>query len=306
MKCKRCKKKAVIEIKRHNTAFCSDCFLHYYSKQVERNITHYKMFDKNDRILVAVSGGKDSMAVWHILATLGYNVSGLFIDLGIGEYSKKSRNVVARFSEKLHIPLIVKDIKKEYNLDIKEVSKRLHRKPCSVCGNIKRYLFNKIAFEEKFDVVVTGHNLDDEAATLFGNVLNWDIEYLKRQSPVLPKTHQKFIKKVKPLFTLTERENLYYVLLNKIEFLHEECEYSKGARSILLKEVLNKLEEESPGSKQRFLLSFLKFSKYLNIPEEKEILKECRICGQPTSADICSFCRILEYNSSGRVTSLHQ
>ncbi|MDP9750543.1 MULTISPECIES: TIGR00269 family protein [Thermoanaerobacter] len=294
MKCVRCKKKAVIVLRRHNAAFCADCFLHYYKNQVLKNIRKNRMFEKGEKVLVVVSGGKDSMALWDILVKEGYNVVAMYINLGIGEYSNRSQEVVEKFAKENNLPLIVKNIKKEFGLDIYKLSKTLRRSPCSVCGSIKRYLFNKVAYDGGFSAVATGHNLDDEAATLFGNVLNWEEGYLARQGPVLPQTHPKLIKKVKPLYTLTERENMYYVLLNKIEFLHEECPHSVGARSILYKEVLNKLEEESPGTKQRFLSGFLeKGKKHFQDVRERLELKECKNCGQVTTTEECSFCRFV-------------
>lgn len=155
------------------------------------------MFDKKDKILVVISGGKDSMALWHILASEGYNVTGMYINLGIGHYSDKSQQVVESFAQKNGLELIVKDIKKEYGLDIYKLSKLLKRSTCSICGSIKRYLFNKVAYDGGFSAVATGHNLDDEAATLLGNVLSWEEGYLARQSPVLESTHPKLVKKSK-------------------------------------------------------------------------------------------------------------
>ena len=295
MKCVRCKQKAKILLKRHNAAFCNECFLYYYRNQVTKNIRKYKMFDKKDKILAVISGGKDSMALWDVLVKEGYNVVAMYINLGIGEYSNRSQEVVESFASKNNLPLIVKDIKKEFGLDIYKLSKTLKRSPCSICGSIKRYLFNKVAYDGGFSAVATGHNLDDEAATLLGNVLSWEEGYLARQAPVLPQTHPKLIKKVKPLYTLTERENLYYVLLNKIEFLHEECPHSVGARSILYKEVLNRLEEESPGTKQRFLNGFLeKGRRHFQDVSEKLELRECKTCGQVTTVEECSFCRFVK------------
>ncbi|KXG76618.1 tRNA 2-thiocytidine biosynthesis protein TtcA [Fervidicola ferrireducens] len=307
MRCRRCGEKAEIYLKRHNTAFCSSCFQVYYSEQVKRNIKREKMFKPNDRILVVVSGGKDSMALWHILLKLGYNVTGMYINLGICGYSDRSQEVVERYSQANNAPVIIKNIEKEYGFSIPALAREIRRSTCSLCGTIKRYLFNKVALDGGFDAVATGHNLDDEAATLLGNVLSWQEGYLARQSPVLPSTHPKLVKKVKPLYTLTERENLAYVLFNGIEFIHEECPHALGASSILYKEILNKLEDESPGTKQRFLTNFYKkgkkfFEKY----SEPVKLNECKICGQVTTAEICSFCRLRQMAEKKKVDSMPQ
>ena len=71
MKCRRCRGHAVIEVRRHNAAFCPDCFTHHCREQVRRAIDDFDMLDRDDRVLVAVSGGKDSLALWHLLHELG-------------------------------------------------------------------------------------------------------------------------------------------------------------------------------------------------------------------------------------------
>ena len=112
------------------------------------------------------------------------------------------------------------------------------------------------AIEGGYDVVATGHNLDDEAAVLLGNVLRWDVGYLGRQHPVLPAA-PGFVRKVKPLVRLGEREMAAYCVLQGIDYQVEECPMAAGNRHLGYKEVLNALEDRSPGSKAAFLFGFL-------------------------------------------------
>src|SRR6184192_4785726 len=91
MRCRKCPHKAVLEIPRHHTAFCKRCLTEFVCGQVERAVKHDKMFTKADRVLVAVSGGKDSLTLLDVLHTLGYHVAALYVDLGIGDYSKRSK-----------------------------------------------------------------------------------------------------------------------------------------------------------------------------------------------------------------------
>src|SRR5215203_406393 len=98
MKCTRCREEAWVEVRRHNAAYCGDCFQRFFRDQVERAIGHDKMFSHEDQILVAVSGGKDSLALWDVLLDLGYDADGLYIDLGIGEYSGRSRVMSEQFA----------------------------------------------------------------------------------------------------------------------------------------------------------------------------------------------------------------
>ena len=101
MRCRSCAGGAVIEIRRHNAAFCKDCFVRHFRDQVEKAIRRYGMLSPSDRVLVAVSGGKDSLALWDALLNLGYDATGFYLGLGIGEYSDRSREASARFAADL-------------------------------------------------------------------------------------------------------------------------------------------------------------------------------------------------------------
>ena len=293
MRCIKCKSKASVEIRRHNSAFCAPHFLDYFHNQVARNVKREGMFTHQDRILVAVSGGKDSLALWQILSETGYTTTGLHIHLGIGEYSQRSWETTQAFAKERDLELIEVDLARDYGMGVPELSKAIRRVPCSGCGLSKRYVMNREAYEQGFTVVATGHNLDDEAATLLGNVLHWQTEYMARQSPVLEATHPKLVKKVKPLFTLTERETASYALIRGIEYIEEECPNAEGARSLIYKDALNRIEAQSPGAKQSFVQGFLEKAQPLMKAEEDRVeLRECVLCGQTTTSEICSFCRM--------------
>ncbi|MDQ3106715.1 MAG: tRNA 2-thiocytidine biosynthesis TtcA family protein, partial [Actinomycetota bacterium] len=187
MKCRRCRApEIVIELRRHNAAFCKDCFLHHTREQVKKAIDEFRMFPPDARVLVAVSGGKDSLALWDILLDLGYAADGLYLGLGIGEYSDESGDLTRAFAARRDATLIEVDLPSEHGFDIPKAAAITRRVPCSACGLSKRHLFNAAARDGGYDVVATGHNLDDEAAVLFGNVLRWEADYLGRQLPVLP------------------------------------------------------------------------------------------------------------------------
>lgn len=296
MKCSRCGKPAFAKFKRHNAAFCEECFDLFFERQVEGAIRRKRMFTRNEKVLLGVSGGKDSMALWHYLHRAGYKVFGVHVFLGIGEYSEKSREVVTAFARSCNLPLTVLDVQDFIGCSLPEATRRLReRAPCSLCGSIKRHILNRFAFEEGFVVYATGHNLDDEAATLLGNVLHWHIDYLAHQDPHLPSPHPKMTRKVKPFYTLTEEEILRYVELHRIPFVPERCPLSQKAKSLDYKEALALLEERSPGTKHMFFLGFLEkgkayFARNLTPPE----LRECQRCGMPTTQEVCSFCRTVE------------
>jgi uncharacterized protein (TIGR00269 family) len=290
VRCRRCRGPAVIEVRRHNAAFCRDCLVNHVREQVWRAISDQDMFARRDRILVAVSGGKDSLALWDVLLELGYRASGLYLGLGIGDYSIRSREMARAFAEGRNAELVMVDLLEEWGFDIPTAGKKGARSTCSVCGLSKRYVFNRIALERGYDVVATGHNLDDEAATLLGSTLRWQTEYIARQRPVLP-AEPGFVKKVKPLYRLSELETAAYSFLRGIDYVVEECPLVTGNTQLRYKEAMNLLESTSPGTKAQFLLGYLERAGALFEEADSAELGPCGECGQPTTGRVCAFCR---------------
>jgi uncharacterized protein (TIGR00269 family) len=295
-KCRVCKEPAIIDLPRHNAHFCADHFLELCRRQVVKAIDKFDMVSKDDRILVAVSGGKDSLAVWDILLDLGYHADGLYIGLGIGDYSETSAEYARAFASERNLKLIEISLRIDYGYDVPTAAKATKRVPCSACGISKRHLFDKAALDGGYTVLVTGHNMDDEAAVLFGNTLRWDVEYLARQSPVLP-ARNGFPKKVKPLIRLTEREMAAWCIVRGIDYLVDECPMALGNKHIAYKEALNAIEQQSPGSKAAFYLNFLDNMAPLlagGTAAATDSLLSCVSCGAPTTGDLCAFCRVAD------------
>ena len=295
-KCRTCRGPAIIDLPRHNANFCAEHFMELCRRQVTKAIEKFAMLTPEDRILVAVSGGKDSLAVWDLLIDLGYQADGLYIGLGIGEYSDVSGEYAKAFAAERGLHLVTIDLRDEYGFDVPTASRATRRVPGSACGTSKRHLFDKAALDGGYTVLVTGHNLDDEAAVLFGNTLRWDVEYLARQLPVLPARHG-FPKKVKPLVRLTERETAAWCIVRGIDYLVDECPMAEGNKHLAYKAALNAIEQESPGSKASFYLNFLDNMAPLlagTTAAATDTLQECRSCGAPTTGDLCAFCRVAE------------
>jgi uncharacterized protein (TIGR00269 family) len=295
-------------MRQHKLALCAEHYLEWIPEQTERFIKKYGMFTRDEKILVAVSGGKDSLSLWDILVRLGYQADGLYLALGIDEninYSHESQRLTEKFASEHNLKLHVVDIEKMYGSSIPvlaEISHRGQGRPCAVCGLAKRHEMNRIARDFGYDVLATGHNLDDEAAVLFGNTLKWLDEYILRQGPVLPGS-DGLARKVKPLCRFYEREMTAYAIGRGIEYIYEECPFADGSQSIFYKEALNQLETARPGTKLIFYLNFLEAKKNGNLFIEQSLgqsqLHPCLKCGQPTSAPgLCSFCRMIEKANS--------
>jgi uncharacterized protein (TIGR00269 family) len=291
MKCKRCRAKAEVQIRHHNAAFCRPCFIFFFTRQLERTIEKEEMFAADEHVLVAVSGGKDSLALWDALASLGYRTTGVHLALGIGEYSDLSTQKTESFAGDRGLPLIVLRLA-DYGEDVPNLSKFTKRPACAVCGTAKRHYLDRVANERGFGVLATGHNLDDEAARLMGNVLRWQRDHLAKQQPVLAPNHERFARKVKPLFRLSEYETAVYAFFRGIDYVIDECPNSAGATQLLYKDVLNRLEAEMPGTKLNFVQEFLRSVHPLFGQSEMRPPATCKECGMPAYGDVCSFCKL--------------
>jgi tRNA(Ile)-lysidine synthase TilS/MesJ len=313
VKCKRCgKAAAAVELPSHHSAFCPECFFVFFRRQVEEGIRKFSLLSPRDRVLVCVSGGKDSLVLWDILLDLGYDAEGLTIDLGIEGYSDRSREKVMAYAESRGKEPIVVDLRRE-GVPIPEAARKTRQEECSVCGTVKRYFFNRVAASRGFSVVATGHNLDDESARLLGNLMHWHREHLARQHPLLPETGDGLVRKVKPLWRVSEMETAAYGFLKGIDYVTEECPMSTGATSLVYKEALSLIEERMPGTRRKFYQGFLlgreRSGTSSPFPEEgpeaggeEEAGGEptkCAICGAPSYTETCAFCRLQEKVGKG-------
>ncbi len=324
MKCKRCRQaEAAVELPSHHSAFCPDCFFVFFRRQVTEGIRKLRLLAPEDRVLVCVSGGKDSLVLWDVLIDEGYETEGLYIDLGIDGYSDRSKEKVLAYAASRGKTPIVVELAKE-GIPIPEAARCVRMQECSICGTVKRYFFNRVAAEGKFTVVATGHNLDDETARLLGNLLHWQRDHLARQHPLLPGSVGGLVRKVKPLWRVSEVETAAYGFLKGIDYVTEECPMSEDATSLVYKEALSRIEDRMPGTRIVFYQGFLDPSNPLRkgpedaapadaVPMAKDAPvadaarvtevdaeegvgtpQACASCGAPTYTETCSFCRLKE------------
>ena len=247
---------------------------------------------RGDRVLVSVSGGKDSAVAAWILARrageLGTEVGLLHIDLGIPGYSDESRAAVKELQRALDVPLHVHEIEKEWGMPLPEIARRLGKAPCHVCGILKRYYQNALARELGYNVLATGHNLDDSVGFIVNNFITGQIEYIHKISPVLPETELS-PRKIKPLFWIQGKEIVRYALENGIPFSRRKCPFQRQSPTHVIREAFDRIEEIRPGAKKSLVKNV-----WRAVPkgEEESTPNACKYCGAPTSGKVCTVCRM--------------
>jgi uncharacterized protein (TIGR00269 family) len=272
MKCK-CKRNVVIN------NHCRDCFINYFESEFKKGAGN--LCGKS--ICVAVSGGKDSLTTLYLIKKFypKNKVLALLINEGIKGYREHTIKSLKKYVKEWGVPYKIVNFKKELD-NIKGA------RPCSVCGVLRRYYLNKHA--RNYDVLVTGHNLDDEAqATLMNVFMRYASRFKRMTNPLV--NHYLFVKRVKPLRSLSEREVMAYFMLKGFETPMNECPYARISFRDIVRTALNEFELKHPNSK----LNIIKTYDSLNIISKNISLGSCNDCGEPSSNEVCEACQILNY-----------
>jgi len=263
------------------------------------------MIESGDRIAIALSGGKDSVVLTHVLNELyskrrDIEFVAITIDEGIEGYRPPTVKIAKKITESLGIEHRIVSFKEEFGATLDEMVRKGDKKPCTYCGVFRKYLLNRTAREMRADKLATGHNLDDETQTILLNFLHADIERLAR---LIPQRRQEgLVLRIKPLRDIYEREVVVYAMLHNISIDLNECPYSHFPVRAAVRDFLYDFENKYPGRKFSVMRSFENL-----IPALKQLypqikLNSCVKCGEPTPGSICQACALkeeLELLSSG-------
>lgn len=263
-------------------------------KRVKMVINDYNLLQKGEKVAVALSGGKDSVLTLHLLCKFqeefNLKLVAITIDEGISGYREEGVKVARENAANLGIEMVEKSFNGEFGLNLDQISNQ-YKSACIPCGVFRRYLLNKTAYQIGADKLATGHNLDDEVQSFLMSFARADFRRFSKFGPILDRIHPQLVPRIKPLWKIPEKDVGTWIILNGMKAHFDECPYSHQSLRAKLKNYLNNLEEDYPGTKKALMESFEKSFKHQIMPIK---LTECEICGEASSLKICKACEMLQ------------
>jgi uncharacterized protein (TIGR00269 family) len=294
--CSCCGKDAFYSQPYSGNSFCQRCFPKALEKRVRDNINHNRLLKPDDRIAVAVSGGKDSVSLLHILARIENEFKrtklvAVSVDEGIDGYRKEALDITATNSEKLLVEHQVLSFKSLFGHTIDEIAPAVQKKGqfsvCAYCGILRRKALNVAAKNAHASVLATAHNLDDEAQSILMSLMRGNVKLLNKKSQEL----NGFVRRIKPLCLIPEREMVLYAYLKHVRFQSIPCPYANTSLRNDVRGFLDIVDEKHPGMK----FSLMSAINRLQLADHDESsLQACQSCGEPSSGPLCRSCQVLK------------
>lgn len=305
VKCTSCGLREAFYVRRYSgERLCSRCFIESIENKVRATIAKYDMFRFDDRIAVAVSGGKDSVSLLHILAKIerGFPRASLYaitVDEGIKGYRDEAIEIAIENAGRLGVKHYMISFRELYGYTLDEIVEKIRAAgggltPCSYCGVLRRKALNILARRVGANKIATAHNLDDEVQTFMLNILHGDLWRISRTGPVLEEVAPELIPRVKPLCEVPEREVTLYAYLKGIRLQENPCPYAGEAIRNDIRNALNRWEERHPGIKYTIFRSAEKIRAMVKARRAEITLNRCRACGETTAGEICQACQLLQ------------
>jgi uncharacterized protein (TIGR00269 family) len=286
-------------------SLCKRCFTQSIEEKTRATIAKYQMFRFDDRIAVAVSGGKDSVSLLHVLAKIELRhpkarLVAVTVDEGIMGYRDEALKIAAENCKKLDVEHCMVSFKELFGYTFDQMVRRLKGKddvkltPCAYCGVLRRKALNTAARKIGADKLATAHTLDDETQTILLNILHGDVLRIAKEKPVTDEVHPKLVPRIKPFCEIPEKETALYAYVKGIRFQSTPCPYASEALRNDARMMLNRMEEKHPGIKFTIFKSIEKIRPAIEETAKKEGLGECIECGEPTTNKMCRTCQLLK------------
>jgi uncharacterized protein (TIGR00269 family) len=293
MKCDRCENQAAYTRKYSGEKLCSQCFSRSIVKKTAKTISKYNMIQHDELVAVAVSGGKDSLALLKIInemaSTHSFKIIAITIDEGIPGYRNEALEIVEKVCKQLNVEHKVYSYKDLFELTLDEALELREGEKttsCSICGTLRRRAMEYAAKDVGANVIATGHNLDDTLQTFVINMLSGDTTKIGWMDP---DTSANTLRKIKPFCEIYESEIVFYAFTNDMPFQSEPCPHMNEGIRTEIREFLNSLETQHSGIKNNFYQSILKVSQVVKNSSSKK-RRKCQQCGNECTGETCSVC----------------
>ena len=302
--CTACKRREAFFFRPYSgERLCKKCFAESVEAKVRATIAKYGMFRFDERIAVAVSGGKDSISLLHILANMERlhpkaSLVAVTVDEGIKGYRDEALEIASTNCKKLGIDHHVVSFKELYGFTLDEIVARTRKgdrelTPCAYCGVLRRRALNVAARAVSAGKIATAHTLDDEVQTILLNIFHGDVSRLAKEKPVTDDVHPRFAQKVKPFCEIPEKESALYAYVKKVNFQNTPCPYASEALRNDIRVMVNRMEEKHAGTKFTVFKSIERVRPALHTIAKKDDFDECVECGEPASGGLCKVCQML-------------
>ena len=286
-------------------ALCKEHFSESIEKRVLRTIRKYNIFNKQGTIAVGLSGGKDSVALIHILDRLeksfsGIHIAAVTINEGIRGYRNGAIAITDKICQDLSIPHHSISFEETFGAPLDEVVHRARLKDlslsaCALCGILRRHALNNLAFSIGANWLATGHNMDDEAQTILINLVKGDERRFMRlkRTPKTP-SHPRLVSRVRPLVLIKEREIVLYNLSCDLDFHDYPCPYADVALRNKIRDFLTQQEEKHQGTMRNIIKVHDAILESNLALDRKTEIKTCTLCGFSAESNVCKACQVLQ------------
>lgn len=214
----------------------------------------YNLINHGDKIVVGLSGGKDSIALTYCLSLYqkfshaDFIIQPVTLDLGFPGFNPKP---LIDFCDSLGLKLIVSDNRDVYKiLEIQKNEQGTNHLPCSICSRMKKAAINRVASEIGFNKVAFAHHADDAIETLFMNEI-----YGGRIATFAPKMHleRADIEFIRPLLLARESEIKKLIKEENLPVIDSHCPADKTTTREDIKQLLDDVYKSFPKAKESFL-----------------------------------------------------
>lgn len=223
---------------------------------IRKAIDEYSMIDENDKIAIALSGGKDSMTILHLLKNLQryypkkFELMAISVNPGFENFDV---DLLQKACDEVKVKLEV------VNSDIKQIvfEERKEKNPCSLCANLRRGILNSTAKKYGCNKIAIGHNQDDVLETLLMNMI-----YAGNLSTFAPKSYmdRSDMTVIRPLIYVEEKSTRNFVKKNQIEIMPKVCLQDGNTTREYALNLIKEFETKNPHFKAG-LLGAIKRSK---------------------------------------------